>query len=165
MLCSSPGKWQKKQIQAFFWRAWRSPSLGPVGDLLVPVSRLGRTSFSVQEPWLSPSSSLGPGLGKWWTSPPSLSLQTTNSGHLPGPQTLRTGLHTWAAWGNRTCWIGCLAPSRMRAGQNVGTLPWRSCQMRSLSAYPGWDISSESCALRLCPVLTGQEWQKKTFIW
>ena len=120
-----------------------------MGELEVPGNRLGTTSCSAPEPSLRPSSSLGPSLEEWRTSAPSLSLQPTSSGHLLGPESLRTGLLTWTAWGDRTYWVGCLAPSRMRAGQNVGTLPLRSCQMRSLYAYPGWDISSESCALRL----------------
>ena len=162
---SSAGKWEKRQIQAFFWGAWRSPSLGPVGEVEVPGNRLGMISCSAPEPSRRPSCSLGPGLEERRTSPPSLSLKTTISGHLPGPQSLRTGLLTWTAWGDRTYWVGCLVPSRMRAGQNVGTLPWRSCQMRSVTAYPGWDISCERCALRLCSLLTGQEWQKIPFIW
>ena len=138
---SSAGKWEKGQIQAFFWGVWRSPSLGPVGELQVPGNRLGMPSCSALEPSLRPSSSLRPGLEEWWTSPQSLSLQPTSNGHLPGPQFLRTGLLTWTAWGDRTCWVGCLAPSRMRGGWNVGNLPWRCWQMRSVSAYPRWDIS------------------------
>ena len=165
MWWSSAGKWEKRQFQAFHWRAWRTPSLGPVGELQVPGNWLGMRSCSAQEPSLWPSSSLAPGLEEWWTSPPSLTLQPTSSGHLPGPQSLRTCILTWTAWGDRTYWVGCQAPSRMRAGQNVGTLPLKSCQMRSLYAYPGWDISCERCALRLCSLLTGQEWQKITFIW
>ena len=109
------------------------------------------TSCSVPEPSLSPSSNLGRGLEEQWTSPPSLSLQPTCKYYLHGPQSLRTGLHTWRAWGYRTCWVGCLAPSRMRAGQNVGTLPWRSCQMRSVSAYPRWGISRWKLCLETLP--------------
>ena len=121
--------------------SWISRSLGPVGELEVPRNRLGMTSCSAPEPSLRPSSSLGPGLEERWISPPSLSLQPTSSGHLPGPQSLKTGLLTWTAWWDRTFWVGWLAPSRTRAGQNVGTLPWRSCQMRSVSAFSGRDIS------------------------
>ena len=148
---SSAGKWAKKQIQAFFRRAWRSPSLRPVGELEGTGNRLGTTSCSALEPSLRPSSSLGPGLEERWTSPPSLSLQPTSSGHFPGPQSLRTGLLTWTACGDRTCWVGCLAPSRMRAVQNVGTLLWRSCQMRSVSAYPRWDITRWNLCLETLP--------------
>ena len=153
MWWSSAGKWEKRQIQAFFWRAWRSPSLGPVGELEVPGNRLGTTSCSASEPSLRPSSSLGPGLEEWWTSSTSLSLQPTSSGHIPGPQSLRTVLLTWTAWGDRTYWVGCLAPSRMRAGQNVGTLPWRSSQMRCVSVYPGWDILRWKLCLETLPSL------------
>ena len=156
---SSAGKWEKRQIEAFFWRAWRSPSLGPVGELEVPGNRLGTASCSAPEPSLRPSSSLGPGLEERWTSPPSLSLQPTSSGHLPGPQSLRIGLLTWTAWRDRTYWIGCLAPLRMRAGQNVGNLPWRSCQMRSVSAYSGWDISRWKLCLESLPSL---DWVRMT---
>ena len=148
---SSAGKWEKRQIQAFFWGAWRSPSLGPVGELQVPGKRLGTTSCSAPEPSLRPSSSLGPILEEWWTSPPSLSLQPTCNDHLPGPQSLRTGLHTWRAWGDRTCCVGCLATSRMRAGWKVGTLPWMSCQMRFVSDYPRWDISRWKLCLETLP--------------
>ena len=150
---SSAGKWEKRQIQTFFWGAWRSPSLGQVGELQVPGKILGTTSCSAPEPSLRPSSSLGPILEEWWTSPPSLSLQPTCKYYLHGPQSLRTGLHTWRAWGYRTCWVGCLAPSRMRTGQNVGTLPWRSCQMRSVSDYPRWDISRWKFCLETLPSL------------
>ena len=154
---SSAGKWEKRHFQAFFWRAWRSPSLRPLGELEVPGNRLGMTSWCAPAPPLWPSSSLAPGLEERWTSPPSLTLQPTSSGHLPGPQSLRTGLLTWTAWGDRTYWVGCLAPSRMRAGQNVGTLPWRSCQMRSLSAHPGWDISRWKLCLETLPSLVRTE--------
>jgi len=82
-----------------------------------------------------------------------MSLQPSSSGHLPGPQSLRTGLLTWTAWEDRTYWVGCLAPLRMRAGQNVGNLPRRSCQMRSVSAYPGWDISRWKLCLETLPSL------------
>ena len=150
---SSAGKWEKRQIQAFFWRAWKSPSLGTVGELEVSGNRLWTTSCNALEPSLRPSSSLGPGLEERWTSPPSLSLQPTISGHLPGPQSLRTGLLIWTAWGVRTCWVGCLAPSMMRAEHNVGTLPWRSCQMRSVSAYPRWEISRWKFCLETLPSL------------
>ena len=109
----------------------------PVGELDVPGNRLGTTSCSASQPSLRPSNNLGTGVEEQWTSPSSLSVQTTSSGPFSGHQSLRTGLLTWTAWGYRTCCVGCLAPSRMRAGQNVGTLPWRSCQMRSVSAYPG----------------------------
>ena len=153
MLWSSAGKWEKRQIEVFFWSAWRSPRLGPVGELEVPGNRLGTTSYSAPEPSLRPSSSLGPSLEELWTSPPSLSLQTNSSGHFTGPQSLRTGLLTWTAWGDRVYWVGSLVPSRMRAGQNVGTLPWRSCQMRSVSAYPGWDISRWKLCLETLPCL------------
>ena len=81
---SSAGKWEKRQIQAFFWWAWRSPSLGQVGELEVPGNRLGTTSCSALEPSIWPSSSLGPGLEELWTSPPFLSLQTTISGLFLG---------------------------------------------------------------------------------
>ena len=37
---SSDGEWEKRQIQALFWRGWRSPSLGPVGELEGPGNRL-----------------------------------------------------------------------------------------------------------------------------
>ena len=151
MWWSSAWKWEKRQIQAFFWRARRSPSLGLVDKLEVPGNRLGTTSFSDSEPSRRPSTSLGPGLEEWWTSPPSLSLQSTTSGHLSGSQSMRTGLLTWTAWGDRAHWVGCLAPSRMRAGKNVGTLPWKSCQMRSVSAYPGWDISRWKLCLETLP--------------
>ena len=131
--------------------SWISRSLGPVGELEVPRNRLGMTSCSAPEPSLRPSSSLGPGLEEWLTTPTSLSLQPTSSGNLLGPQSLRTGLLTWTAWGDRTFWVGCLAPSRMRGWQIVGTLPWRSCQMRSVSAYPGWDISRWKLCLENLP--------------
>ena len=131
--------------------SWISPSLGPVGELEVPGNRLGTTSCSAPEPSLRPSSSLGSGLEERWTSTPSLSLQTTSSCHLPGPQSLKTGLLTWTAWWDRIFWVGCLAPSRTRAGQNVVTLTWRSCQIKSLSAYTGWDISRWKLCLETLP--------------
>jgi len=56
---------ERREILAFFWRAWRSPSLGPVGELEVPGNRLGTTPCSAPEPSLRPSSSLGPGLEEW----------------------------------------------------------------------------------------------------
>ena len=149
----SAGKWEKRQIQAFFWRAWRSPRLGPVGELEVPGNTLGTTSCNAPEPSLRPSNSLDPGFEEHWTSPPFLSLQRTSSGHLSGPQSLRTGLLTWTALGDRTYWVACLAPLRMRAGQNVGTLPWRSCQRRPVSAYPEWDISRWKLCLETLPSL------------
>ena len=105
-----------------------------VGELDVPGNRLGTTSCSASQPSLRPSNNLGTGVEEQWTSPSSLSVQTTSSGPFSGHQSLRTGLLTWTAWGYRTCCVGCLAPSRMRAGQNVGTLTWRSFQMRSVSA-------------------------------
>lgn len=52
---------ERREILAFFWRAWRSPNVAPVGELDVPENRLGTTSFSDSEPSLSPSTSLGPG--------------------------------------------------------------------------------------------------------
>ena len=153
MWWSSAEKWEKRQIQALFCRAWKSPSLGPVGELEAPGNTLEMTSSSAPEPSLRPSSSLGPGLEERWTSPQSVSLQTTSSDHLPGPQSLRTVLLTWTAWGYRTYWVGYLAPSSMRAGHNVGNLPSRSCRMRSVSAYPGWDISSWKLCLETLPSL------------
>ena len=122
-----------------------------MGELEVPGNRLGTTSCSAPEPSLKPFSSLRQDLEEWWTSPQSLSLQPTSNVHLPGPQFLRTGLLTWTGWGDRTCWVGCLAPSRMRAGQNVGNLPWRCCQMRSVSAYPRWGISRWKLCLETLP--------------
>ena len=118
-----------------------------------PGNRLGTAFCSAPEPSLRPSISLGLGLEERWTSPPSLSLQPTSSGHLSGPQILSSGLLTWTAWGDRTYWVQCLAPSRMWAGQNAGNLPWRSCQMRSVSAYPGWDISRWKLCLVTFPSL------------
>ena len=132
-----------------------TPSLRPVGELEVPGNRLGTTSCSAPEPSLRPSSGLGPGLEERWASLPYLSLQPTSRGHLPGPQSLRTDLLTLTAWGDRNFWVGCLAPSRMRAGKNVGTLPWRSCQMRSVSVYQGWDISRWKLCLETLPSLDG----------
>ena len=151
---SSAGKWEEADL-AFCWRALGSPSLGPVGELEVQGIRLGTTSCSAPEPSLRPSRSLHPGLEKRRAPPPSLSLQPTSSGHLSGPQSLRTVLLTWTAWRDRSYWVGCLAPSRTRAGQNVGFLPWRSCQMWSISAYPGWDISKWKLWRETLPSLEG----------
>ena len=53
---------ERREIQAFFWRGWRSPNLGPVGELEGPGNRLETTTCSAPEPSLSPSTSLGPGL-------------------------------------------------------------------------------------------------------
>ena len=77
---SSSRKWERRQIQAVFWRALRSPSLGQGGELKVPGNRLGMTSCRAPELSLRPTSSLGPGLEERWTSTPSVSLQSTNSG-------------------------------------------------------------------------------------
>ena len=140
------GKWEKRQIEVFFWSAWRSPRLGPVGELEVPGNRLGTTSCSTPEPSLRPSSSLGPGLEEQWTSPPSMSLQPSSSGHLPGPQSLRTGLLTWTAWGDRTYWVGCLGPSRMRAEQNVRTLPEGAAKWDLFLLIQDRRFEGESCA-------------------
>jgi len=56
-------------------------------------NRLGTTFCSAPEPSLRPSSSLGIGFEEWRTSPPSLSLQPTISGHLPGPQSQNWSPH------------------------------------------------------------------------
>ena len=112
------------------WVSWRSQG-----------NRLGMTSCTAPEASLRPSSSLGPDPEERWPSPASLSLQPTSSGHLPWPKSLRTVILSWTAWGDRTYWVGWLAQLRIKSGPNVGTMLWRSCQMRSVSAYPGWDIS------------------------
>ena len=124
------------------WVSWRSQ-----------CNRLGTTSCSAPEPSVRPSSSLGSGLEERWTSSASLSLQRTSSGHLSGPQSLRTGLLTWTALGDRTYCVGCLAPLRMKSGQNVGIMPCRSCPMRCVSAYPGWGISRWKLCLETLPSL------------
>ena len=162
---SSAGKWAKKEIQAFFRRAWRSPSLRPVGELEGTGNRLGTTSCSALEPSLRPSSSLGPGLEEQWTSPPSLSLQPTSSGHFPGPQSLRTGLLTWTpvetgpvglgAWLHQG-WELC----RMWAPCSEGAAKWDLFLLIQDGTLQG-----EICALKLCLLLTVQERQKITFIW
>ena len=66
---SSDGEWEKRQIQAFFWRGWRSPNFGSVGELEGPRNRLKTTTCSAPEPSLRPSTSLGPGLEERWTLP------------------------------------------------------------------------------------------------
>ena len=55
-----------------------------VGELDVPGNRLGTTSCSASQPSLRPSNNLGTGVEEQWTSPSSLSVQTTSSGLFLG---------------------------------------------------------------------------------
>ena len=41
---------ERREIQAFFWRGWRSPNLGPVGELEGPGNRLETTNLLLQSP-------------------------------------------------------------------------------------------------------------------
>ena len=41
---------ERREIQAFFWRGWRSPNLGPVGELEGPGHRLETTNLLLQSP-------------------------------------------------------------------------------------------------------------------
>ena len=115
-------------------------------------NRWGTTSCSAPEPLLMPSSSLGPGLEERWASPPSLSLQPTSRDHIPGRQSLRTGLLTWTAWGDRTYWT-----SWLHEGWELGRV-WEPCPEGGNSKL--WCFMSRY----LCPALKSSVFTAENFL-
>ena len=53
---------ERREIQAFFWRGWRSPNLGPVGELEGPGNRLETTNLLLQSPHYVPPPALAQAL-------------------------------------------------------------------------------------------------------
>ena len=155
---SSDGEWEKRQIQAFFWRGWRSPNFGSVGELEGPRNRLKTTTCSAPEPSLRPSTSLGPGLEERWRSPPSLSLQPASSGRLSGSQFVRTNLPIWTAWGD---WgpigLGAWLCQEWDLERMWELGPEGAADWDLLPLNQDWDISGWKLCLETLPFLVSTE--------